>query len=45
MYWINYFAWLLRAVLVNQYQSGKFGEEGDTILTEIGFVDGKSTML
>ena len=46
MYWINYFAWLLRALLINQYQSGKFetltstGETlGDAYMSAFGFVD------
>ena len=46
VYWINLFAWMLRALLVNEYQSGKYDVEtypgsgetvGDTILTRFGF--------
>jgi len=39
LYWLNYFAWMLRAVLINQYGSGKFGEEGELILIGLGFSD------
>ena len=46
VYWINLFAWMLRALLVNEYQSGKYDVEtypgsgetvGDTILERFGF--------
>lgn len=41
---MNLFAWILRALAVNEYQSGKYNEEvapgvteGDAILTNFGF--------
>jgi hypothetical protein len=40
-YWINPIAWSLRGLLINQYGSGKFGEEGNVILQQLGFVDSK----
>lgn len=49
MYWGNFFAWTLRALIVNEFQSGKYdgstlaGEEagetdGELILTQFGFI-------
>lgn len=46
LYWLNYFGWFLRCVLVNQYQSGAFDQilpasgttTGDTVLTTYGFI-------
>ena len=32
---------MIRAVLINQYGSGQFGEMGNTILIELGFADSK----
>jgi len=44
-YWINMFAWILRGLVVNTYQSGKFDEvqengntEGENILIQFGFL-------
>jgi ABC-type multidrug transport system ATPase subunit len=46
VYWINIFAWLLRSLVVNEFQSGKWSElissgytEGDEILIRFGFTD------
>lgn len=43
-YWINMFAWFFRALVVNEYQSGKYDEEqanglteGENILVLFGF--------
>lgn len=49
VYWGNFFAWCLRSLIVNEFQSGKYegsslgGEEagqtdGELILTQFGFV-------
>lgn len=45
-YYINYFAWMFRAFMVNQFQSGKYDEvtatgvtQGEAILIQFGFVD------
>ena len=51
VYWINYFSWLFRAVVVNEFDSGRYNElitlstgevvtVGESILTRFGFVDG-----
>ena len=48
IYWINYFAWSLRGIVVNEFQSGKYGSlipgtditQGEQILTQFGFTDG-----
>lgn len=45
IYWSNFFAWSLRALAVNEFQSGKYdtlvnGEtEGERILSQFGFLD------
>jgi ABC-type multidrug transport system ATPase subunit/ABC-type multidrug transport system permease subunit len=50
LYWLNYFAWMLRALIINQYQSGYAAFEvvvdpatgwtvGDTYMEAFGFVD------
>lgn len=46
VYWINVFAWLLRSLVLNEFQSGKWDEEvidgvtaGDEILVRFGFTD------
>ncbi len=44
-YWINPFAWSLRGLLINQYGSGKFGEEGNVILQQLGFINSKLNLL
>jgi ABC-type multidrug transport system ATPase subunit/ABC-type multidrug transport system permease subunit len=50
IYWLNCFAWLLRALAVNEFQSGKYNgpsgqpgyTEGDLILVRLGFtLDGE----
>ena len=42
VYWYNPMAWAYRALLVNEYRSSFYTEEeGDYILTFVGFVDGK----
>ena len=51
IYWINYFSWLFRAVIVNEFDSGRYNQlitlstgetitEGEAILIRFGFVDG-----
>jgi ABC-2 type transporter len=51
IYWINYFSWLFRAVVVNEFDSGRYNQlvnsptgevitEGEAILIRFGFVDG-----
>jgi len=46
VYWINMFAWMLRALVVNEYQSGKYSdpvstdpyaEYGESVLERFGF--------
>lgn len=45
VYWINVFAWLLRSLVVNEFQSGKWDDvvelngytEGENILVRFGF--------
>jgi len=48
MYWINFVAWSLRSLLVNEFQSGKYSGPspvlpnatiGEQILIELGFSD------
>jgi ABC-2 type transporter len=47
IYWINFFAWSLRGIVVNEFQSGKYDSfmsgtsitVGAQILTQFGFVD------
>jgi len=48
LYWINPFAWLLRGLVVNEFDSGKYDEpvqtggdetQGEAILINFGFVD------
>jgi hypothetical protein len=46
-YWINMFAWVLRALVVNEYTTSKYGEVqpngltlGENILIRFGFFDG-----
>lgn len=47
-YWMNYFAWAFRALVVNEFDSGRYSNpvvsdpsisEGEAILTRFGFVD------
>jgi hypothetical protein len=51
IYWMNYFSWLFRAVVVNEFDSGRYNQqitlptgelisEGEAILARFGFVDG-----
>ena len=51
VYWINYFSWLFRAVVVNEFDSGRYNQlinlptgevvtEGEAVLIRFGFVDG-----
>ena len=46
IYWINIFAWVIRAVIVNEYQSGFYDDvvdpqsgitEGEAVLERFGF--------
>jgi ABC-type multidrug transport system fused ATPase/permease subunit len=47
LYWLNFVAWMLRALVVNQFDSGKYSgpsqvpglTEGEAILVQFGFVD------
>jgi ABC-2 type transporter len=39
VYWLNFFAWSLRGIVVNEFQSGKY----DTI-TETGLTEGEQTL-
>jgi ABC-type multidrug transport system fused ATPase/permease subunit len=47
LYWLNFVAWILRSLVVNQFDSGKYSgpshvpglTEGEAILTQFGFVD------
>jgi ABC-2 type transporter len=51
IYWINYFSWLFRALVVNEFDSGRYNQlinlptgeiitEGEAVLMRFGFVDG-----
>jgi ABC-2 type transporter len=51
IYWINYFAWLFRGLIVNEFDSGRYNQpvttatgevitQGEAILVRFGFVDG-----
>jgi len=53
IYWINLFAWTIRAVVINEYQSGKYDDivnedtgqtQGEAIMAQFGFElgDGES---
>ena len=50
IYWMNYFSWLFRAVVVNEFDSGRYNQlinlptgevitEGEAVLIRFGFVD------
>ena len=47
-YWINYFSWTFRGLVVNEFDSGRYDDltpsgdmtKGEAILTRFGFVDG-----
>jgi ABC-type multidrug transport system ATPase subunit/ABC-type multidrug transport system permease subunit len=40
IYWMNLFAWISRAVVINEYQSGRY----DTIVSEDGTTEGEAIM-
>jgi ABC-2 type transporter len=51
VYWINYFGWLFRGLIVNEFDSGRYNQlvtigpgelvtQGEAILIQFGFVDG-----
>jgi len=51
VYWMNYFAWTFRALVVNEFDSGRYSApvvlptnetitQGEAILIQFGFVDG-----
>lgn len=41
LYWMNLFAWVIRAVAVNEFQSGKY----DTIVDESGTTEGEAVLM
>lgn len=51
IYWVNYFSWLFRAIVVNEFDSGRYNQlitlstgelitEGEAVLIRFGFIDG-----
>ena len=41
IYWMNLYAWIIRAVVINEYQSGHY----DTVVDDMGTTQGEATLM
>ena len=41
IYWANIYAWIIRAVVINEYQSGHY----DTVVDDMGTTQGEATLM